>query len=310
MRYHEFRAMNTDILLAAEGPVEKVEAGFEQVRAYIDACEQRFTRFSENSELSALNRAAGSWFKASPDMFDVVLEALRLHRQTYGLFDPSILDALEQAGYDRSMDAIRAGGAGPVLLTMQMRQRQIRFADVRLDSDEQRIWLPENLRIDLGGIAKGWIAEQAALRLGEWASACAVDAGGDAFMVGLPGGETHWRITLEDPCDVGRGLAVLKLRPGAVATSTITRRRWQQAGKTRHHLIDPRTGEPADTDFLSVTTVAPHASEAEAYAKSLLIAGSFEANRISAANERIQFIAVDANKKMWGSRHSRELLDV
>ena len=308
MRYHEFRAMNTDILLAAEGPADEVEAGFEAARAYIEAGERRFTRFSEDSELSQLNRSAGSWFKASPDLFEVVLEAMQLHRQTYGLFDPSILDALEQAGYDRSMDRIRANGAGPALLSVQV--RYTRFTDIRLDTDDERIWLPPDLRIDLGGIAKGWIAEQAALRLADRAAACAVDAGGDAFMVGLPKGQSYWRITLEDPSSAGRGMAVLKLRPGAIATSTITRRRWQQGGKERHHLIDPRTHEPADTDFLSVTAVAPHAAAAEAYAKSLLIAGSFEANRITANQPGIEFIAIDQNKKMWGSRNSRELFDV
>jgi thiamine biosynthesis lipoprotein len=308
MRYFEFRAMNTDILLAAEGPADEVEAGFQRTRAYIDDCERRFTRFSEDSELSSLNRAAGTWFKASPDLFEVVLTALRLHRQTYGLFDPSILAALEQAGYDRSMDAIRENGAGPVLLSVQV--RHARFADTRLDPDEQSIKLPSDVRIDLGGVAKGWIAEQAALRLAQESAACAVDAGGDVFMVGLPEGQSYWRITLEDPCNVGRGLAVLKLRPGAVATSTITRRRWQQDGKERHHVIDPRTGEPAETDFLSVTTVAPHAAEAEAFAKGLLIAGSLEANRVIQSEPSIEFIAVDQDNKMWGSRHSRELLDV
>ncbi len=170
--------------------------------------------------------------------------------------------------------------------------------------------LPAGLRIDLGGIAKGWIAEQAARRLSAWVRACAVDAGGDAFFCGLPTGETAWRVTLEDPSNATQGLAILKIGPGAVATSAITKRRWQQDGKTQHHLIDPRTQRSAETAWLSVTVVAPHTADAEIYAKSLLIGGPEEAERITRAVPAIEFIAVDKNSKLWGSRNSREILDV
>ncbi len=166
------------------------------------------------------------------------------------------------------------------------------------------------MRIDLGGIAKGWIAEQAARRLSAWSPACAVDAGGDVYFHGLPAGETSWRITLEDPLDAGRGLAVLKVGPGAVATSATTKRRWKQDSKARHHLIDPRTQQPAEGDWISVTVIAPHTPEAEVLAKCLLIGGPQEAERLAATMLGVEFIAIDKNKQLWGSKHSRELLDV
>ncbi len=308
MKYYEFRAMNTDILLGAEGIQDKVEAGFHKTQDFIEAAERRFTRFSEDSELSALNRSAGSWFEASPEMYDVITQALRLHIFTRGLFDPSVLDALERVGYDRTLDEIRLHGA--VMTALPGRPRTHRFSDLRLDPDGQRICLPEDLRIDLGGIAKGWIAEQAAHVLAEYSRACAVDAGGDAFFIGRPEKSEFWRVTLEDPCDARCGLAVLKLGPGAVATSAVTRRRWQQGGQERHHLIDPRTQEPAETDLHSVTVIAAHAVEAEVYAKSLLIGGSGEVRRIGGSFEQAEFIVVDQNNHLWGSKHSREILDV
>jgi FAD:protein FMN transferase len=327
MRYHEFRAMSTDILLAAEGPADELDPAFQQIEAFIEACERRFTRFSETSELLALNRSAGTWFSATADMYELISLALRLHHQTRGLFDPSILEALERAGYDRTIDEIRSGGAareefprgaaqpGPALpggLPVQALSRSlpVHFGEVRLDAALRRIWMPPGMRIDLGGIAKGWIAEQAARRLSVYSRACAVDAGGDAFFYGLPPGEKFWRVTLEDPTDAGQGVAVLKSGPGAVATSTITRRRWQQADQTKHHLIDPRTQLPAETDWLSVTVLARHTAEAEVFAKSLLIGGMREAERLTTAAPDIQFIAMDKNKKLWGSKYSREIIDV
>ncbi len=354
MRYHEFRAMSTDILLAAEGTADEVEPGFQQIRAYIEECERRFTRFSESSELSALNRSAGSWFEASAEMFEMITLALRFHEKTRGLFDPSVLNALERAGYDRTIDEVKAreaagerrGAGAPgdakvaaveastpldpagrrverqsafasravaqeaATLTLPAREHFNRFADLRLDYALRRICLPAGMRIDLGGIAKGWIAEQAARRLSVWSRACAVDAGGDAFFRGLPAGETAWRVTLEDPSNTAQGLAILKIGPGAVATSAITKRRWQQDGKTQHHLIVPRTQQPAETDWLSVTVVAPHTTEAEIFAKCLLIGGLEEAERITRTSPGVEFIAVDKNLKLWGSRNSREILDV
>ncbi len=308
MRYFEFRAMNTNILLAAEGSEERVEDGFAQAQSFIQAAEQRFTRFSDDSELAELNRSAGVWFSASPEMFEVVSLAVRLHRQTGGLFDPAILDALEQVGYDRSMEEIRAYGASAAPVLFRTRSHSIR--EVLLDEARRQIFVPEGLRLDLGGIAKGWIAEKAARILADYASACAVDAGGDAFMIGLPAGEPAWRLTLEDPADETRALAVLKLPPGGAATSAVTKRRWLQDGEPRHHLIDPRTRLPAETDWLSVTAIAASLAEAEVYAKSLLIAGSRQAEQIAQAGGPVEFIAIDQQSHLWGSIHSREYIDV
>ena len=72
MQIEYFRAMNSDIVLAAEGEASQVESGLVATQNFIEASEKRFTRFSEQSELSGLNRSAGNWFHASPDFFDVI----------------------------------------------------------------------------------------------------------------------------------------------------------------------------------------------------------------------------------------------
>ena len=115
MELYTFRAMNTDILLAAEGRPADLADAFWTTRLFIDACERRFTRFSPESELSALNRSAGTWFPASPQMLEVISLALECHAATDGLFDPSILPDLERAGYDVSMDVLRKEGAKPAI---------------------------------------------------------------------------------------------------------------------------------------------------------------------------------------------------
>jgi thiamine biosynthesis lipoprotein len=108
---------------------------------------------------------------------------------------------------------------------------------------------------------------------------------------------------------VDKTLAMLRIDRGAVATSSVTRRRWQQGETVRHHVIDPRSGLPAETDWLCVTVIAPHAAMAEVFAKALLIAGSREAERIAAWREEIAFVAVDGAGKLWGSKNAKGFLD-
>jgi FAD:protein FMN transferase len=302
-----FRAMNTDILLAAEGQADRLAAGFEGARQFVLNSESRFTRFSASSELSELNRSAGKPFRASADLFTVVALARRYFHLTRGLFDPSILPDLKQAGYDRSMDVLRTQGAAPLFESLLSGQRSS-FSEIELDESDRTILLPPGMEIDLGGIAKGWITEQAAAILSDVSRACVVDAGGDMFMVGYPDGLEQWPIVLEDPLQPDTTLTSFRVDPGAVATSSITKRTWRQAGMSRHHIIDPRTGKPALSNWISVTVIAPHAHQAEVFAKALLIAGPQEAQEI-ARNSGIEFsyLAVDQEKKIWGNQESIEV---
>ncbi len=335
---YEFRAMTTDIVLAAEGDPKAVAAGFEAVSSWIKACEQRFTRFTDTSELAALNRSDGRWFQASPDMYDLLSQAYELVDQTAGLFDPSVLPDLEKAGYDRTIDEVRkramethpASSKAAINHGLALsNKRKISFNSARLEPKDQSVRLQPGMRIDLGGVAKGWIAERAAYKLAAYANCCAISIGGDMFLLGAPGetgmpgentltgfsggplGKPAWPISLEDPRDPAQILAVLNVpSPKAVATSSVVKRSWAQAGRKQNHIIDPRTGESAETDWLCVMAVAQHGAQAEAFAKSLLIAGSKEASQIVEGCPQLAYIAVDHEGKLWGSENSKELFNV
>jgi len=308
MVYDEFRAMNSHLVLAAEGWAPDLARGFAAARAFLHDGEARLSRFSEDSELSRLNRSAGEWFFASELLFDLLQEARRLYDATGGLFDPTILEALENVGYDKSMDRLRVEGTARSFVDLPPAPG--RFEDIELRPETRAIRLPPGLRLDLGGIAKGWLAEGAARRLADYADVCAVNAGGDLFAIGYPSDETAWSIGLEDPRDDQRVLAVLRAPPGAVATSSTWKRHWLQAGMPRHHLIDPRTGRPAQTVWISVTVLAPRAATAEAMAKALLIAGPEGAPSLADGQEDLTFFAVDADSRMFGSARAREFLHV
>jgi thiamine biosynthesis lipoprotein len=308
MQYEEFRAMNSDIVLAASGSdITMIKNGFLSARQFINQSERRFTRFSETSELAELNRSAGTWFQVSDEMFKVIQEAHRLAMETDGLFNPAILPALKHAGYDRSMDEIRNN---PPRMEPSEVVEQQDFRLVQLDMAVKSILLPQGMQVDLGGIAKGWIAEQAARQLSEVSEACAVSAGGDMFLVNLPQGESDWEVGLENPLNPDQDLAVLHVMPGAMATSSITKRQWKHNSQLQHHLIDPRSGQPAVTEWISITVWAEAATEAEVYAKALLIAGPIGADELFKNQNSNAYLAVDKHGWVQGSKNYHEAFDV
>jgi thiamine biosynthesis lipoprotein len=117
-------------------------------------------------------------------------------------------------------------------------------------------------------------------------------------------------VALEDPRTPENDLALLQVGQGAVATSSVAKRVWTQGDAVRHHLIDPRSGEPADSTWLSVTVVAQAAAEAEAFAKAILIAGPEQAQLFADQNPQIAYLAVDESGQIWGSPNSKEYLYV
>ncbi len=307
MQTLEFRAMNTNVLLAAEGHDWAV-VGLQATKAFIEECEQRFSRFIEESELSALNRSAGTWANVSKDLMDILIQSLHFYEETEGLFDPSILPDLKRVGYDRSMNEIRAEGyrsTGPASKSVQRPS----FTEIEIDPSDSRVRLPKGMEIDLGGIAKGWIVEKAAEMLGYYSAVCAVNAGGDMLFIGSPMDGSDWQVYLEDPRDPSKTLTLLHTRTGAVATSSVAKRVWKQGGERRHHLIDPRTGEPAATDWLSVTVFDPQITVAEVYAKAFLIGGEREAAHLLSQRIGLAYLAVDPLGNLVGSSNSKEFLN-
>jgi thiamine biosynthesis lipoprotein len=305
MQTLEFRAMNTSVLLAAEGDGLAL-AGLQAARAFIEISEQRFSRFLADSELSMLNASAGQWFSVSEDLMELITLSVRYFKETDGLFDPSILPDLKRVGYDKSMEVIRA--QAPMDGIASPRMVRPAFTKIGIDFTERRVHLPEGMELDFGGIAKGWIVEQATSLLKTYSPTCAINAGGDICFIGNPIDGSKWRVELEDPRVPGQTITVLSVDQSAVVTSSITKRTWNQNGQVRHHLIDPRTGEPAATDWLSATVIAPQITAAEVYAKALLIGGEHEASRLIARDPGLAYITVDPDGQISGSQIGKEYL--
>ena len=262
-----FDAMGTRVSVTVAGADPEGEAELARRAALLFArIERRFSRFRAGSELGRLNRG-GARFRASASMVRVLTSARRHVERTAGLFDPTIHDALCAAGYDAPFAPGALDREAPAAAPLGRPS----FLDVTLE--DGAVTLPPGVRLDLGGLVKGWSADRA---LEVLPATSAVDAGGDiALSPGGPSGD-GWVVDVEDPSDPARTLLTLRVRGGGVATSAVNRRRWRAAGEPQHHLIDPRTSRPARTDLAQVTVLAPTCEDAEVLAKAAFVLGSRE----------------------------------
>jgi thiamine biosynthesis lipoprotein len=273
MEQVQFRAMGTDILVVIDAEPQRARKSLAWAHAHFLELERRLSRFRPESELSALNRRAGTSVRVSQPLYDALAAGLRAAHTSNGLVTPTLLREVTAAGYDRSFELLADSSPAPVAKPAISKQSQPIWQQIRMNPERRRVWLPLGAQIDLGGIAKGWAADQIVQRLADIGPSL-VDAGGDIAISGLLHDGTTWPIGVANPLQPGQLFGVLELGRGGVATSGRDRRHWLRAGVPQHHIIDPRSGQPATTDVLTATVLAGHAQQAEAAAKVVVILGS------------------------------------
>jgi thiamine biosynthesis lipoprotein len=263
--------MGSQMMAAVQTNAPMAGLLLERAPARFEGWEQQLSRFRPDSELNLLNQAGGEPMKVSPELWEVLQVALDAARETDGLVTPAVLDALEAAGYDRTFEAIEGQVQPRTADTTTARVADWR--EIKLDVEKHTVQLPPGVRLDFGGVAKGWAADRMAAELATVGPAL-VDAGGDIAVSGPMEGGEPWPIGVDSPFAPGEQLELLRVQGGGVATSGRDYRRWRQGGREAHHIIDPRMGEPAATDLLSVTVLGPSTVAAEVAAKTVLILGS------------------------------------
>lgn len=265
----EFKAMGCRMIAILDSPAPEAEQLLEQVPGWFEEWEQCLSRFRPSSELSRLNASAGWPVQVSATLWQVFQAAVQAEEASGGLVTPAVLEALVAAGYDRSFETLpdeilpAPTGGWPGLASL---------AEVTRDEHTRSLCLPADLQLDFGGVAKGWAADQAARRLAPLGPAL-VSAGGDIAISAEQADGSPWPIGVDDPFKRGEYTRILMLPGCGVATSGTDYRRWKQGGRWNHHIIDPRSGLPAQTEVVAATVIAPNAMEAEMAAKVALISG-------------------------------------
>jgi FAD:protein FMN transferase len=248
-------------------PESQVDKGAQIVRTLFSEWEQTLSRFLPESELSQINQQAGTPVAVSDLFYDVLATALTAAQATEGVYDPALLDQLIQLGYDRTFDDLPTVRFDPIIPG----EPGGRWRGIKVDPIRRYVTLPSGIKLDFGGIAKGMAVDAALERLHQnGINSALVNAGGDLAVLGLPPIADQWPVAVP-----GREqFWTIPLISGTVATSGIAHRHWWQGKTLRHHILDPRTGLPAQSDLWSVTVVADRCEQAEVAAKVAFILGS------------------------------------
>jgi len=238
------------------------------VQDELDAIDKACSRFRADSELIALNEAAGRPVRVSPLLRHALAVALRAAALTDGAVDPTVGSAVRVLGYDADFGSIARAGPAVVDVARVPGWQRIRIRGSTVE-------LPEGVCLDLGATGKAFAADLAARRAAA-ALGCGVlvGLGGDIAAAGAapPSG---WIIGLAEwhGASDAQVAGTIRIEGGGVATSSTAVRRWSRGSRELHHLIDPRTGQPAAEVWRTVSVAAASCVDANTASTAAIIRG-------------------------------------
>lgn len=258
--HHSFFCMNTEYEISVPSAYHPLaEKRLKQIEKY-------FSRFQPDSELSYFNQLEVNIpFLPSNWFYQVLFIARNIEKMSDGLITPRILDSLKEWGYSKSFEKLERDPS----IHASPKPRPILKEEMWVDFDHhmKSVKRLSNTTIDLGGFVKGWgvdttVQELRNKRINEGM----INAGGDLKVWG----KKSWMIEIVDPFDPKKSSCCLEVKNMSVATSGINKRSW---GNGLHHIIDPRTGIPVNSDVVQATVVADSVLKAEVLSKIWIILG-------------------------------------
>jgi thiamine biosynthesis lipoprotein len=265
-----FPALGTTAVVVVADPsgLGAARAAVEDELAAIDAA---CSRFRDDSELARVNASAGRTVRVSPLLLEALRVALRASDATDGIVTPTLGRSLRLAGYDRDFRLVaHRDGDG-----FEARFEPIVSEAVELDEKRSTVRVPRGVELDLGATAKALAVDRAARAAGE-AAGCGVlvSIGGDIAVAGdAPPGGWPVRIADDHAAAFDASGPTVALAGGGLASSGTTVRRWRACDAELHHILDPRTGRPADTPWRTVSVAAATCVDANVASTAAVVLG-------------------------------------
>lgn len=229
--------------------------------ALADTCEQLWSRFISDSDISRINWAEGEPVRIAPLTRQLIAAMISGHTLTEGGYDPTLLPDVLSAGYSTSAVDPTRSTVLPASAIAPGHLEGIRFSD-------DHVIVPRGTTLDPGGIAKGFTADLIAqLALDKGAYGVMAEIGGDIVVQGDAPDGVAWRLGVEDPFATESHASIVRLQRGAVATSSQLKRRFGDGETATHHLINPATHSSAVAKAQTVTVIAASGSRAEVLTK-------------------------------------------
>jgi thiamine biosynthesis lipoprotein ApbE len=285
MQAATWEAFGTTAVLKVTDPagLARARAAVERELARIDAA---CSRFRGDSDLARVNARPAHAVPVDPLLVEALEVALRAAMLTGGDVDPTLGAALVLAGYDRDFSQLQrvpvrtgpARNAGPQAGTPGRAPARLRasWEAIELDASRGTVRVPPGVQLDLGATAKAWAADRVA-RAARAAAGCGalVSLGGDVATAG-PAPARGWRVHVTEDHRAGPDAPgqTIVIRDGGLASSSTTVRRWRHRSATMHHILDPRSGLPAQGPWRTVTVAASTCTDANIAATAALVRGT------------------------------------
>ena len=265
----QFDALGTGVVLAVTEPAVLSPAG-QVLRAELARVDQACSRFRADSELVSVNASGGRPVEVSPTLAAAVAVALQVAAETDGVVDPTVGRAIRLLGYDRDFASLPSDALAYPVVTTVPGWRAVRF-----DAERRTVYVPRGVELDLGATAKAWCADEAARACADATGAgVLVSLGGDTAVAG-PAPDGGWLLRVcdryDDPPEAGG--PTVAIEEGGLATSSTTRRRWRRGGHELHHVLDPATGQSADSCWRTVSVAAATCVAANAASTAAIVLG-------------------------------------
>ena len=262
-------AMDTYMTVTAYG--EKAQDAVDAAEAEIERLDTLLSTGNAGSEIVKLNEQKSATL--SEDGGYLVKRALELNKETDGAFDIAIYPVMEAWGFPTQNFRVPSADELTGLL------KHVDAAKISYDKDTREISFEDDqMKIDLGGIAKGDTSSRIMDIFKENGITSGVgNLGGNVQALGTKTDGSNWRVAVQSPDDTEDYLGVLSIRDKAVITSGGYERYFEQDGVTYHHIIDPKTGYPAENGLVSVTIVSSDGTLADGLSTSLFIMGEEKA---------------------------------
>ncbi len=259
-------ALGTLVTIKLYGERASTEQLFAQAFAQFDRVDSLMSRYRPDSELAAIEAAAGRSVQPSAAVRDVLVRSLYWARACDGAFDPTIGSLTRLWNFPDASSAPDSAAIDSVLALVDYR-------DVYIDDSGVRL-LRSGMHIDLGASAKGYAVDQAVEQLrAAGVSAGLIEAGGDIRYWGTKPDGFPWRFGIQHPRDAERYFEVEDVGLAAIATSGDYQQYFDEAGRRYHHILDPQSGWPA-SGLISATVWAETAMDADILSTAIFVLGA------------------------------------
>ena len=258
---------------------------------------------SKNGDVYSINTSGGEKVIVHKETADLIKRSIDISEITGGLFDISVFPLMHLWGFDNKEYRI------PDDDEIKKACELVDYKKIMVDDDT--VMLDKDMKIDLGGIAKGYITEKAVDILKEYGvSSAVVNSGGNVYALGMKDENTPFVIGIQDPDDSSSYFARLDLTDRFAVTSGTYQRYFEEDGKIYHHIMDPFSGRPSDSRIKSVTIIGDDGTLCDAYSTALFIMGIDKATGFYADNKDFGFIILTDDNRMYVSSDISESIDL